>query len=111
MNKSSSPIIFSSLILAGGILAGTALSAALAGSGWWVLAGPLLLAVSLVAAYAVAQDVLVESRKYAVLILGGSFLVAASIVALQDPAQVASLVPIMGSCGVFVLLPGERVCE
>jgi hypothetical protein len=99
-----------SLLLAGGIIASTLLAALAAKSGWLVLAGPLLLALTVVSADVLSSRLQGESARPsgAALILGGTFLLAGSIVAHRDPSLVKTLLPVVGAASwVTILLRSE----
>ena len=99
-----------SLLLAGGIIVSTLLSALAARSGWLVLAGPLLLALTVVGADVLSSRLQGEPARPsgAALILGGAFLLAGSIVALRDPSLVKTLLPVVGAAAwVTILLRSE----
>jgi len=98
------------IVLALGILAGTAVSAWLEDSGWLVMAGPLVLAGSLVAAGVLAQRRCDASaaRTRAAIGVGAIFVVAAAIIAWRDPARVANIVPLLGAGGLVVLGTPKR---
>jgi hypothetical protein len=89
------------LVLAAGILGGTALAVATRDRGWWVLSGPIALALSFV--------VVAWSRPGrrasapAAWILAAAAIGSAVLVAAKDPEIVALLLPIVGAGG-FVLL-------
>jgi hypothetical protein len=87
-----------SLLVGAGIVAATFVAVLAAESGWLVLAGPLLLALT-----AVGADVLSSRLRgkplrpsWIALLLGGSFLLAGVIVALRDPSLVKTLIPVIG---------------
>ncbi|MHC4845528.1 MAG: hypothetical protein ACYTCU_05130 [Planctomycetota bacterium] len=86
------------ILLALGILAGTAVAAALSHAGWWVMAGPLVLGACIAVAGAL------EQRQGVAVAVGAIFVLAAAIVALRDPARVPDAVPLLGAGGLVVLL-------
>ncbi len=97
-------VLVRSLILVVGIITATMISLRTSESGWLVLAGPLVLACSIVLASVVGHRA--DSRKSlaAGLILGTSVVLASAIVVtLADPARVATLMPILGGAGVVVV--------
>ncbi len=105
--------ILPSLVLALGILAATGIAVLAPETGWLVLAGPLALAGSVVAA-SVLQHRLLPGSQTSLRVgiaLGAIFFVAAVIVALRDPTQVASIIPILGGGAVVVLSPGRCARE
>ena len=94
-----------SLVVGVGIIASTLVAVLAAESGWLVLAGPLLLALTVVSA-----DVLHSRLKgrssgpsWAALLLGGAFLLAGMIVG-RDPSLVSTLIPTCGSAAWIILL-------
>jgi hypothetical protein len=106
----------SSLLVAIGILVSTFVAARAAGSGWLVLAGPLLLALAVVGADVLNARLRGESSgpSWAALLMGGSCLLAGLIVTLRDPSLVKTLMPIIGMAAwVTVLRPenGSKACK
>ena len=95
-----------SLVLAAGIVVSTLAAVLAAGSGWLVLAGPLLLALAVVGADVLDSRLRGRSSgpSPAALVLGGAFLLAGLIVALRDPALVKTLVLVLGPMSWFTLL-------
>jgi hypothetical protein len=97
-----------SILLAVGLLVSTALAMWTSDAGWWVMSGPLLLALLLL-----FVDVLIARSRgvsrgpsWTAVILGFSFITACAIVALRDPALVAMMIAVLGGCVVTpVLLP------
>ena len=87
------------LIVGVGILVATFIAGRTAASGWLVLAGPLLLALAVVGADLLASRLRGEFRgpSWAALILAGTSLLAAAIVADRDPSLVKTLVAINGA--------------
>lgn len=105
-----------SLVVGTGIIVSTLVAVLTAESGWLVLAGPLLMALTVVSA-----DVL-QSRlrggssgpSVAALLLGGAFLLAGVIVAFREPSLVATLIPVIGSSASITLLrpgAGRKACR
>ncbi len=99
-----------SLLLGLGVIGATAVSVLTPESLPWALAGPLLLAGTLVAAAAVRARM--GTRAYAApMILGGAIVAAGALLALADPAFVPAMMPILGACAAMGLLPvRERAC-
>jgi hypothetical protein len=97
----------SSLLVGAGILASTWIASLAATSGWLVLVGPLLLAITFVSA------VMLDSRTTgrspdayaAALLLGVSFVLAGLILVLRGGDHVVRFIPIMGAAGWVTLLP------
>jgi hypothetical protein len=90
-----------SLVWAAGIIGGTLAAVIGARSGWWVLAGPIVLALAALLADALRSR---QRPSAAAFILGGTFLLAGVIVAFADPLQVGTMIPIFGAAG-WVTLP------
>jgi hypothetical protein len=106
----------SSLLVAVGILVSTFVASRAAGSGWLVLTGPFLLALTIVGADALNARLRGESSgpSWAALLMAGSCLLAGLIVTLRDPAVVKTLMPIIGMAAyVTVLRPesGSKTCR
>lgn len=87
-----------SLLVGAGIIVSTLIAVLTAESGWWVLAGPLLLASTFV-----GTDILDSRLKgelagpsWAALLSGSTLLLAGLIVALRDPSLVKTLIPVLG---------------
>jgi hypothetical protein len=100
----------SSLLAGMGIIVATLVSKLAAGSGWLVLAGPLVLAIAFVGADLVNSRLQGKSLRPspAVLIMAGTFLLASAIV-VRNPNVVATLIPIVGMAAWVVLLrPDDR---
>jgi hypothetical protein len=102
-----------SLLVAGGIIVSTLVAVLTAESGWLVLAGPLLLALSVVGADVLASRLRGESSgpSRAALIMGGACLLSCLIVALRDPSLVKTLIPVLGGptwVTLFLLRPEGR---
>ncbi len=95
-----------SLLVGLGIIVGTLVAKVAAGFGWWVMAGPVLLAAAVVCAD------LVEARlkgkrsapSYGALMIAGSFLAAGFIVTLRDPSLVKLLIPVIGPAAWITIL-------
>ncbi len=99
-----------SLIVGAGILVATFVAAHAGESGGWVLAGPLLLALTVVSADVLDSRLHGESSgaSAATLIVTAAFLVASLIVMSRDPNIVKTLIPIMGAAGWVALLRPQR---
>ncbi|HEY2291800.1 MAG TPA: hypothetical protein VGM86_13960 [Thermoanaerobaculia bacterium] len=98
-----------SLTVAAGIIGSTLIAVRASGSGGWLLAGPLLLALAVVGADAWASRRRGGPSRpsWAAMILGGSFLVASLI--LGDPGLVRASLPGLGTVAwVTLLRPGSR---
>ena len=90
-----------SLTLAVGIVGSAFIAKRTAGSGAWLLAGPLLLALAVVGADAWASRWRGGPARpsWAAVILGGSFLLASLTVGLRDPGLVRESLPVLGAIG------------
>lgn len=86
------------VLLAVGILVSTAVAVRTSDSGWLILAAPLLMALTIVGADALASRLRGESfvPSWISLLLGAAFLVACLIVAVGDSTQVVAMIPILG---------------
>ncbi len=98
----------SSLVAGMGIILATLVTKLAAGSGWLVLAGPLLLAIAFAGADVMNSRLRGKSLRPspAVLIMGGTFLLAGAIV-VRDPNLLATLIPVVGMAAWVVLLRPE----
>ena len=94
------------LLVGAGIVAATFVAVLAAGSGWLVLAGPLLLALTVVGADVLSSRLRGKSSRpsWPALLLGSSFLLSGLIVALRDPILVKTLIPVIGVTAWPVLL-------
>ena len=105
MNSSSRRLIIPSLILAAGLLGGTGLAVIAQNAGLWVLTGPLLLALTVIAAYAVHQH---STRPAAeALIWAGAIVFAGILGAIFDPSEVGTILMLTGPLA-WVLLISDR---
>jgi len=97
-----------SLLVGVGIIISTLIAARFAHSLPLVLAGQLLLALAIVSADVLGSRLRGETAgpSPAALILGVSFLLAGSIVALRDPSLVKAFIPLSGA-GAWVVLLGS----
>lgn len=86
------------VLLAAGTLAATAVSV----WGPWALAGPAVMAVTVVATGAV------RGRLAADAIMGGAVLAAGAIVAAVDPSAVVMMMPILSACAATTLIAKRR---
>ena len=79
-----------------GIVGGTLAGVVGAKFGWWVLAGPAVLAAA-----AILADVARSRHRpsWGAWILGGAFVLSGAIVAFADPGSVAAMIPILGAAG------------
>lgn len=95
-----------SLLLAAGILGATALSLLSATSLAWALAGPLALAVVVIASKALDNRLMSRADSYgAATIMAGGVFAGGAIVAFGDPSSVPMMMPILGACTAVVLTP------
>jgi uncharacterized membrane protein SirB2 len=94
-----------SVLVAVGVIVSTAVSVATAEAGWLTLAGPGILALTMVGAWALGNRQPEASRAglRLVLILAAAVLMASVIAALGDPAHVSTLMPILGAGAGFPL--------
>jgi len=99
-----------SLVVAAAILVSTWLAVQAAGSGWLVLAGPLLLAIAIVSADTLKRrlDPAAAHPALVAFVLAIAVLCSATIVALSDPTRVAVLLPVLGAGGWLPLLARTR---
>ncbi len=97
------------IILAAGIVGSTVVAKLASDSRWLVLAGPLGMAIALLAVAAIDHRLYGASRArvWAALILGGAIVLAGLLVAQRDPARVARTLPILG--GVSAVLIGANL--
>lgn len=110
MTRKYWPAVGPSLLVGIGIIVSTLVAVLTAESGWWVLAGPLLLAGTFVSA-----DILDSRLKgvpsgpsWAAVLLGSTFLLAGSMVAWRDPDLVETLIVVIGpSAWITILLRSE----
>jgi len=106
-----------SLLVGVGIVAATFVAVLAAGSGWLVLAGPLVLALAVVGADVLGSRLRGKPARPSLIALsiGGSFLLAGLIVALRDPSLVKTLIPVIGitSWPALMLRPGgpRKTCR
>lgn len=100
-------VLLPSVILGLGIIASTVLALLTSQWGWWVMTGPLLLVLAMVAASEIGRRRFGFSRRPSRLLLiqGGSLILASAIVAVADPFYVAIMLPILGSGATASLLP------
>lgn len=101
-----------SLLVGVGILVSTFVAVRTAESGWWVLAAPLLLALTVVGADVMGSRLRGKPSgpSWPALLLGGAFLLSGLIVALRDPSLVKLFIPVVGASAwsSLLLLPGNR---
>jgi hypothetical protein len=90
--------IIPALVFAIGILASTLVAVLASGSGWLIAASTLLFVVSLLGADVLSSRFRGESLAPSpiAMLLAVAFLVACGIVAVRDPALVATLIPVLG---------------
>ena len=100
------------LLVGTGIIASTFIAALTADSGWWVLLGPLLLALAIVAADLLDSRLrgTLSGPSGSALMMGGAMLLAGVIVAFRDPDLVRTLIPAVAAPAwvTLVLRPGMR---
>jgi hypothetical protein len=104
------------ILVAVGIVVSTFVAGRASGSEWFVLTGPLLLALAVVGADVLNARLRGESSgpSWAALLMGGSCLLAGLIVTLRDPTLVKTLMPMIGMAAwVTVLRPesGSKTCK
>lgn len=104
-------LLVPALLMAGGILAGTAVSARLDDGDpglALVLIGPAILALTMLAGCLVArrQGRLPRGGLLAGTILAASVMVACTIAGWNDPARVTDLLPLLGGGGILPLISG-----
>ena len=87
-----------SLLLAVGVIASTLAAWLLSHSSWLALAGPAIMAITLIGASALIPQPHVVRRKAIrrAIILAASLLLASAIVVMQDPALLVLVMPILG---------------
>jgi hypothetical protein len=111
MTRKYWPDLGPSLLVGAGIVAATFVAVLATESGWLVLAGPLLLALTVVGADVLGSRLRGKPSRpsWTVLFLGGSFLLAGVIVALRDPSLVKTLIPVVGVTAwpALLLRPGS----
>ena len=97
------------IILATGVVSSTVVAKLASNSRWLVLAGPLVMAIAMLAVGAIDHRLYGASRAriWAALILGGAFILAGLILARRDPALVAINMPIFG--GASAVLVGANL--
>ena len=95
-----------SLLVGVGIVVSTFIAGSTAKYGLFVLAAPLLLALTVVSADVLGSRLRGEGStpSLAALLLGGSFPLAALILALRDPNLVKAFIPVIGAMSWVVLL-------
>jgi uncharacterized membrane protein SirB2 len=88
-----------SLLLATGIIASTVVAVLTSESGWFVLAGPVVMAFAVVGASALVNRSRGDSQGAlrVALILGAVLLLAGAILALRDPSRVVMMMPVLGA--------------
>ena len=88
-----------SLLLGAGIVTATWSAALAAESGWLVMAGPLLLALAITAADAMARRLRGERTMPSpvALILAGALFLAGLVADVRDPNLIMTLIPLVGA--------------
>ena len=100
MNRDSWIALVPSLILAAGILVSTGIAVLTAETGQWALAGPLVMSLVIVGTgvYAARRSAASVGTIRGALLLAAALLVACALVAWRDPAEVASVLPVLSAC-------------
>jgi hypothetical protein len=95
-----------SLLVAVAIIASTFIAVRAAGSGWMIMAAPLLLALTFVGADALSSRLREQGDgpSSAGLILGATFLVAGVVLTLRDPNLIKAFIPAVGAASWITLL-------
>ena len=97
------------LLLAAGCLVATAVATWSSRSLALALAGPVVLAVTIVAAGAVRRRLLSQPQSYvADAIMAGAVVASGAIVAVVEPSSVILMMPILSACAAMTLLPKRR---
>jgi len=98
-----------SLLVGVGILVATFVAKRAVAYGWWVLAGPLLLALAILGADLLASRLRGQysAPSWAALFLAGACLLASLIVAFREPSHVSSFIPVIGITS-WIALPRLR---
>ena len=96
------------LVIALGIIGGTAVTSVT--SDWMMLSGALILAGSMVVAGLLQARLQSENRApmAATFIMGGVVILATCILIYSNPANVPKMLPILGCCGVMLLIVPNR---
>ena len=91
--------IVPSLMMAGGILASTAVAVAAAEAGWLVLGAPIVMSATMLAAVAITRRRNRNSRESfgLALILGAVLVVATALLAFAGTKSVAAMMPILAA--------------
>jgi hypothetical protein len=94
-----------SLVLAAGIVLGTFISALTSESGWWVMAGPVVLAGAVLATREVQRRAgSARTASFgATLLLGATYIVTGVVMTLRDPSQVPLAVASLGTVSIVAL--------
>lgn len=101
------PALLPHLVLALGIIA--ACLVAVSVSGWWVLAGPAVMAAALVGAHALGRRLGTLDTPWRVtLTMVGALMLASAIVAFADTQAVAYTLPILAAAVAAPLTTGAR---
>ena len=97
------------LLLAAGCLLATAVSLWSSRSLAWALAGPALLALTVVAAGALRRRIESRPQSYtADAIMGGAVIASGAMVAVVDPSHVILMMPILSACAATTLVTKRR---
>ena len=94
------------LLLAAAVLAASAVSLRSAESLSWALAGPFIIAATVVALRPRRGS---RSQWFGTLLLASAIFLSGAMVALADPADVPLMMPILASCAAVSLFP--RSCK
>jgi hypothetical protein len=111
MNRQHLAAIVPAFLIAFGILISTALT--VTGSGWLIAIGVALFALSTLAGDLAAARLRGQRVAPSVqgIAIAASFLLACGIVALKNPALVATLIPVIGGAAVLpIIFRGGKVC-
>jgi hypothetical protein len=97
------------LLLAAGCLGATAVAVWSSRSLVLALAGPVVLAATIIAAGAVRRRLLSRPQSYvADAIMAGAVVASGALVAVVEPSSVILMMPILSACAAMTLLPKRR---
>jgi hypothetical protein len=102
--------LYPALLLAAGVLLASTL--AVQQSSWLVLAAPVALALSVLVADSLGAHLRGGRVRpsHRALILASSFLLAGTIVAVGEPAQLKPLMPVLAACAAVTVLKPRKRC-
>ena len=103
--------LFPALTIALGILGASALSLRFQESNWLVMAGPFVLAASIILASELERRIHSSSyrRVWVASVVAVLYFIVATIVGMHDPSRVADIVVLLGAGAIVVLgSPGAR---